>query len=51
MWSHKKHGLAKGSYNVKRGNRHFTLTNLKSGKTRVYESPFAAKKDNWVYTK
>ena len=39
---------AKGSYNVKRGNRHFILTNLKTGTTRAFESPEHAKAEGWV---
>ncbi len=43
-----KSWVATGSYNVKRGNRHFILTNNKTGTTRVFESPEAAKKAGWV---
>lgn len=36
-----------GSYNVKKGDRFFTLTRLSDGKKRVYESPRAAMADGW----
>lgn len=48
-WKHKKFGKASGSYNTYKGNRHFILTNLKTKKTMVYESPQAAKDAGWVY--
>lgn len=46
----KKSGFSKsiGSYSFsEKGNRHFVLTTVKGGKTRVYESPAAAERDGW----
>lgn len=40
-----------GSYSVRRGDRHFVITNTNSGKTHVYESHEAAKKDGWFRIK
>jgi hypothetical protein len=42
-----KSWIARGSYNVKRGDRFFKLTDEVSGKTVVYESHQAAKADGW----
>lgn len=41
-----KSWIAQGSYNVKRGDRWFVLTN-KTGTTRMFESPEAAKAEGW----
>lgn len=43
-----KKWLAQGSYNVKRGDRYFVLTN-KSGATRTFESPDMAKAEGWSH--
>lgn len=48
--SGKRKGFSKsiGSYGYRKsGDRYFVLTALKSGKSRVYESPEAAKRDGW----
>ena len=38
-----------GSYEYRSaGDRHFVLTSVSTGKTRVYESPQAAKDAGWV---
>lgn len=52
IWANKskKAGFSKsvGSYGLnKAGDRFFKLTAIKSGKTRVYESPAAAIRDGW----
>lgn len=51
--SSKKKGFAQsfGSYVIKDGDRYFKLTAVKSGKTRVYESPAAAIRDGWSVLK
>lgn len=37
-----------GSYGYStKGDRHFVLTAVKTGKTRVYESPKAAENEGW----
>lgn len=43
-----KHWVARGSYSSHTGDRHLILTNIKTGKTRVYESHESAKKAGWV---
>lgn len=43
-----KNWIARGSYSTHKGDRHLILTNVKTGTTRVYESPEAAKKAGWV---
>lgn len=44
--------LSVGSYGYKaNGDRHFVLTAVKTGKTRVYESPHAAIADGWFIVK
>ncbi len=51
LWASSKKGFkswrARGSFNTKKGDRFFKLTDEKSGKTRVYESTFAAASDGW----
>lgn len=39
--------MAQGSYNLKRGDRHFILTDVNTKKTRVYESHEVAKRAGW----
>ncbi len=42
------YGYSKGNEpQIKDGDRYFILTSLRSGKTRVYESPQAAMRDGW----
>lgn len=52
------YSLSLGSYEYRdarmqteRGDRYFVLTSIKSGKTRVYESTFAAIDDGWFIVK
>lgn len=41
-------GLSIGSYAKSEArNRHFVLTSVRTGRTRVYESPAAAIRDGW----
>lgn len=41
-------GLSIGSYDYRTdGDRFFVLTNNRTGKTRIYESPAAAIRDGW----
>ncbi len=52
IWQNKskKSGFGKsvGSYGCDgNGDRHFVLTSVRSGRTRVYESPQAAERDGW----
>lgn len=51
IWKHKAkkrgYGLSYGSHNKRKGDRHFILTAIKTGKTRVYESFQVAKADGW----
>lgn len=52
IWANKskKSGFSNsiGSYDYhKSGDRFFKLTAIKTGKTRVYESPNAAERDGW----
>ena len=56
VWANnsKKKGFTNsiGSYDYsKAGDRFFQLTAVKTGKTRVYESPVAAAADGWSITK
>lgn len=44
----KGYSQSRGSYGyTSKGDRHFKLTSLTTGKTRVYESPDAAEVDGW----
>lgn len=46
-----KKWIAQGGYSKHSGDRHFILTDTLTGKTRVYESPEAAKhetKGGWI---
>lgn len=52
LWKSKKRGftkwVAKGSYNTKKGDRYFKLTDQKTGKTKDYGGPaMAIKVDGW----
>lgn len=51
IWKHpskkKGFGMSIGAYSLKKGDRHFVLKPVNGGRTRVYESPQAAKNDGW----
>lgn len=55
IWTNnsKKKGFSQaiGAYAVNNGDRYFQLTIIKTGKTRVYESPAAAMRDGWSILK